>query len=154
MMPISIAGHDNQSVRSDVPPVGRLSRVPYVAPDGSEIRLLAGEGESATAASLCQVTLGPNQASRPVWHRNVEELWYFLEGEGEVWRCPPDVEPHNAEPVTVRPGDALVIPARWYFQFRSTGDAALRFLCYTSPPWPGADEAHPVEHGGPWPPTV
>ena len=137
-----------------MPPVGHLSNATYEAPDGSEIRLLAGEGERATAASLCQVALGPHQASRPVWHRTVEEVWYFLEGEGQVWRCPPDMEPGAAEPVSVRPGDALVIPARWYFQFRSTGERTLRFLCYTSPPWPGAAEAQPCPQGGRWPPTV
>ena|ERR1700693_910224 len=136
------------------PPVGRLSQITYEAPDGSEIRLLAGDKERATAASLCQASLGPRQISRPVWHGNVEEIWYFLEGEGEVWRCPPDAERRSVAPVAVSSGDALVIPARWYFQFRSTTDQPLRFLCYTSPPWPGADEARPAPHGGLGPPTV
>lgn len=138
----------------DVPPVGRLSRDTFVAPDGSEIRLLAGGDEGATAASLCQVTLRPGETSRPVWHGQVEEIWYFLEGEGQVWRCPPDADPTSVDPVTVVPGDALVIPARWSFQFRSTADRPLRFLCYTSPPWPGADEAHSARRGGLGPPTV
>ena len=136
MIPTTMAGHDNQSVPSKVPAVGHLSEATYEAPDGSEIRLLVGKGESAAAASLCQATLGPHQVSRPVWHREVEEVWYVLEGEGQVWRCPPGAEPQSVEPVTVQPGDALVIPARWYFQFRSTGEQPLRFLCYTSPPWP------------------
>lgn len=141
-------------MRSEVPPVGRLSQATFDAPDGSEIRLLAGDDERATAASLCQATLGAWQASRPVWHRQVEEVWYFLEGEGEVWRCPADAEPRSVDPVKVKPGDALVIPAGWYFQFRSTSDQPLRFLCYTSPPWPGAGEAQPAPLGGPWAPTV
>jgi mannose-6-phosphate isomerase-like protein (cupin superfamily) len=153
MIPTSMAGHDNQSVTSTVPPVGRLSQVKLEAPDGSEIRLLVGEVERATAASLCVATIGPHQASRPVWHRNVEEVWYFLEGEGEVWRCPPGGKADSVEPVAVKAGDALVIPALWYFQFRSTGAGSLRFLCYTSPPWPGPDEAQTAPHGGPWPST-
>jgi len=33
-------------------------------------------------------------------------------------------------------------------QFRAGADAGLRFLCYTSPPWPGEDEAVPVPDGG------
>jgi mannose-6-phosphate isomerase-like protein (cupin superfamily) len=142
------------TLNPEVPPVGRLSQAVYDAPDGSEIRLLVGEGERATAASVCQATLGPRQTSRPVWHGHVEEIWYFLEGEGQVWRCPPDADPNSVVPVAVRPGDALVIPARWYFQFRSTTDRPLRFLCYTSPPWPGPDEAQPAPHGGLGPPTV
>jgi mannose-6-phosphate isomerase-like protein (cupin superfamily) len=133
--------------------VGRLSQATYDAPDGSEIRLLVGDGEGGTKASLCEATLPPHAISRPVWHGRVEEIWYFLEGEGEVWRCPPDGDIDGVEPVAVRPGDALVIPTRWYFQFRSTGDRPLRFLCYTAPPWAGADEAKPAPPGL-GPPTV
>jgi mannose-6-phosphate isomerase-like protein (cupin superfamily) len=54
----------------------------------------------------------------------------------------------------VRPGDALVIPAGWRFQFRAGPGAPLRFLCYTTPPWPGPDEALPAEPGGLGPATV
>jgi len=63
------------------PPIGRLSEDTYPAPDGSQIRLLVGERERASRASLCEAKLGPGQASRPVRHREVEEIWYFLEGK-------------------------------------------------------------------------
>ena len=44
---------------SKVPAVGRRAETPdTLAPDGSEIRLLLGEPEAATKASLCEVTLG------------------------------------------------------------------------------------------------
>ncbi len=76
------------------PPIGHRSpEVDAVAPDGSEIRLLIGEQHFARGASLCEVTLPPGQVSRPVWHRRVEEVWYFLEGHGQVWRCPPGSDP-------------------------------------------------------------
>jgi mannose-6-phosphate isomerase-like protein (cupin superfamily) len=137
-----------------VPPVGHLSEATYSAPDGSEIRLLVGEAERATVASLCQTTLGAGATSRPVRHRHVEEIWYFLEGEGLVWRCPPDANPTSVEPVAVRTGDALVIPPGWSFQFRASPEHPLRFLCYTAPPWPGPDEALSAPHGGLGPATV
>jgi len=128
------------------PPVGRAASDPdTIAPDGSEIRLLVAAGQGASRASLCEVRLGPGAVSRPVAHRSVEEIWYVLEGEGEVWRCPPGRE---AVPITVHPGDALVIPTHWRFQFRAASQAALRILCYTAPPWPGPDEAEAVERGG------
>jgi mannose-6-phosphate isomerase-like protein (cupin superfamily) len=38
-------------------------------------------------------------------------------------------------------GSALVIPTGWAFQFRAASDTPLTFLCYTSPPWPGDEEA-------------
>lgn len=138
--------------RVSPPPLGRASReLDALAPDGSEIRLLATEVQGATRASLCEVRLAPGAVSRPVYHRSVEEIWYIVEGRGQVWRSPPGVE---ADPVEVGPGDALVIPAGWPFQFRAAPDTPIRFLCYTSPPWPGPDEAQAASTGGLGEPTV
>ena len=134
------------------PPSGRASDEPDVfAPDGSEIRVLADKAHAATRASLCEVRLPPGAISRPVFHRSVEEIWYVLGGRGQVWRCPLGAE---ADPVEMRPGDALVIPIGWRFQFRAAPDVELRFLCYTSPPWPGPDEAPAAEFGGLGEPTL
>jgi mannose-6-phosphate isomerase-like protein (cupin superfamily) len=134
------------------PPIGRAAREPdTIAPDGSEIRLLATGAHGATRASLCQVRLRPGAVSRPVRHRSVEEIWHVTAGRGRLWRCPPG---GRAEPVEIRPGDTLVIPTGWSFQFSAAPDGELRFLCYTSPPWPGADEAEPAGAGGLGEPTV
>lgn len=130
------------------PPKRRGERPDAIAPDGSEIRLLADEGNAATKSSMVEVTLPAGQVSRPVYHRTVEEIWYILEGEGQVWRCPPDAVPVSVPPQAVSPGDALVIPTGWRFQFAAEPDAPLRLLCHTTPPWPGEDEAPPAEHGG------
>jgi mannose-6-phosphate isomerase-like protein (cupin superfamily) len=134
------------------PPSARASREPdTIAPDGSEIRLLATIAQGATRASLCEVRLAPGGVSRPVAHRSVEEIWYVLEGRGHVWRCPPGA---RTEPLAVSPGDSVVIPVGWRFQFRAAPSGELRFLCYTSPPWPGPEEALPVTTGGLGDPTV
>ena len=92
--------------------------------------------------------LAAGQVSRPIWHRTVEEIWYVLEGHGRVWRCPSGYEPGAVGPVPVVPGDALTIPTGWRFQFSAGANGPLRFLCYTSPPWPGPGEAQPAERGG------
>lgn len=123
---------------------GALTPPDAIAPDGSQIRYRVGE---ARTASVVEVTLPAGGVSRPVHHRTVEEVWYFLSGGGEVWLR----EPGAAGTVRpVAPGDFAVIPTGWHFQFRSTGEEPLRFLCYTSPPWPGDAEAVRVEEGG-WP---
>lgn len=105
------------------------------APDGSEVRLLAALG----GGSFAHFTLGPGQVSAPVSHRTVEEIWYVVTGEGEVWRRLGDEE--NVTPV--RPGVALTIPLGTHFQFRA-GAEGLAFVAVTMPPWPGPDEAFPV----------
>lgn len=113
-----------------------------IAPDGSEITFLVGDARSA---SLVEVRLPAGETSRPVRHRTVEEIWYFLAGEGRVWRLPPS---GVAVIDGVRPGRTLVIPTGWAFQFQAAASDDLRFLCYTSPPWPGDDEAVPVDQRG------
>ena len=135
-------------------PGRRAAQANATAPDGSEIRLLADGRHSASRSSMAEVTLPAGQVSRPVYHRTVEEIWYILEGCGRVWRCPPGADTASASPQDVSPGDALVIPVGWRFQFAAASDAPLRFLCHTTPPWPGEDEAVAAETGGLGAPTV
>jgi mannose-6-phosphate isomerase-like protein (cupin superfamily) len=106
------------------------------APDGSEIRLLPATGR----ASMVHCTLPPGKVSLAVAHRTVEEIWYFLEGQGEVWRKLGARE----EVVQVSPGVSLTIPLGAHFQFRNSGDTPLRFVLATVPPWPGDNEAYRV----------
>ena len=109
------------------------AKMDVIAPDGSEIRLLA----QRDGGSFVHCTLPPGGVSLAVRHRRVEEIWYFLAGRGDVWRAQDGVE----EVVAVRPGTALTIPAGAHFQFRNTGERPLEFVLVTMPPWPGEDEA-------------
>ena len=104
-----------------------------LAPDGSEIRLL----HSLAGASVVHCTLPVGAVSIPVRHRTVEEIWFFLAGQGQVWRK----QGERAEVLDVAPGVSLTIPLGTDFQFRNTGDGPLEFIIATTPPWPGADEA-------------
>ena len=139
-----------------IPPLGHSSADPdAIAPDGSEIRFLIDHRHAAVGASMVEVTLPAGQVSRPVFHRTVEEVWYILQGSGQVWRCPPGIEePPLVAEISVKSGDALVIPTGWMFQFSADESGSLRFLCVTMPPWPGEDEAQPTGVDGLGPPTV
>jgi mannose-6-phosphate isomerase-like protein (cupin superfamily) len=114
------------------------------APDGSEIRELG----RVTGGSLAHCRLPAGAVTVAVRHRTVEEVWYFVAGEGEVWRC----DASGEELIEVRSGVALTIPSGVTFQFRASTDAALEFVLTTMPPWPGPDEAEPST--GPWTPTL
>lgn len=109
----------------------------YLAPDSSEIRLLP-DGQRG---GLAHCTLPGGGVSKAVAHKTVEELWYFLSGKGEVWRKHEEQE----RIVKVGPGYSLSIPSGAHFQFRNTGVAPLIFIIATMPPWPGKDEAVPVQ---------
>lgn len=136
---------------SSVPPKGRAADEPdYVSPDGAEIRLiLRPEVEGTVHHSVCEAVFRPGQVSRAVRHRGVEESWYVMEGEADVWRKPPGGE---GAVTRIGPGDALDIPPGFGFQLRVTSRERLRMLCSTAPPWPGPDEAIPIE-GGLGPPS-
>ena len=142
-----------QPADSHIPPIARPSTDTITAPDGSEVRLLLTDEHGATRCSVVEVSIAAGQASRPVRHRTVEEAWYITAGAGEVWRCPPEASPADIAPVAVAPGDALVIPTGWAFQFRANANETLRFICVTMPPWPGMDEAVEVA-AGVWPATL
>jgi mannose-6-phosphate isomerase-like protein (cupin superfamily) len=112
-----------------------------LAPDGSEIRLLV----RVRQGSMVHCSLPAGSVTRAVRHRSVEEVWYFLGGQGQLWRKAGEVE----QIVDVRPGMAVSIPAGAHFQFRSAGPEPLTFVITTMPPWPGEDEAVMVP--GVWP---
>jgi mannose-6-phosphate isomerase-like protein (cupin superfamily) len=116
------------------------SRRDAVAPDGSDVRLLPG----LAGGGMAHFELAAGRTSSAVAHRTVEEIWFFVGGLGEMWRRQGDRE----ETVTVAPGVAVSIPVGTRFQFRALGTAPLAAVAVTMPPWPGPDEAYPVD--GPW----
>ncbi len=111
------------------------------APDGSEIRLLL----ETARGGLSHCTLAQGKVSLAVKHQTIGEIRFFLGGVGEVWRKLDDRE----EGVRVGPGVSISLPAGVHFQFRNTGRNPLIFAIATMPPWPGMDEAVPLD--GHWP---
>jgi mannose-6-phosphate isomerase-like protein (cupin superfamily) len=95
---------------------------PFTTRDGSTIRELMRAGEQ----SLAEASLAPGQATERHYHAASEELYYLLDGEGEM-----EVDGERAR---VGPGDAILIPpgARHQITADATG---LRFLCCCSPPY-------------------
>jgi mannose-6-phosphate isomerase-like protein (cupin superfamily) len=115
-----------------------------IAPDGCEVRILA----ISARGSMAHFTLGLGQVSRAVCHRTVEELWYFVGGQGRMWRRLGE----HSEIVAVAPGVSIAIPTGTWFQLRNDGAEPLAAVAVTMPPWPGEDEAYFVD--GAWEPNV
>jgi mannose-6-phosphate isomerase-like protein (cupin superfamily) len=115
-----------------------------IAPDGSEVRILA----RTERGSMAQFTLPAGKISLAVAHHTVEEVWFFVAGQGQFWRREGDVE-HVTE---IRPGLSISIAVGTQFQFRNNGTEPLVAIGTTMPPWPGMDEAYVVE--GKWTATA
>jgi mannose-6-phosphate isomerase-like protein (cupin superfamily) len=114
------------------------------APDGSRIYPLVRTDQT----SVGLIELRPDQITAPVYHLNIEEVWYILEGRGQLWRSLDDED----ETVDLSAGTCVTIPTGAAFQFRSDGDQPLRMLMMTIPPWPGPEEA--VASEGKWQPGI
>ncbi len=114
-----------------------------LAPDGSEVRVLLG----LAGGGMSHFQLAAGQVAQAVTHRTVEEIWYVLAGQGEMWRRQGERE----EIVALQPGRCLTLPLGTHFQFRASPTQGLAAVAVTLPPWPGHDEAVVVD--GPWQPT-
>jgi mannose-6-phosphate isomerase-like protein (cupin superfamily) len=114
-----------------------------IAPDGSEVRLLCQVGKG----SMAHFTLAPGAVAKPVAHRTIEEVWFFVSGKGRMWRKLGDDETI----VYVGTGMSISLPVGTHFQFRCDGTEPLTAVGVSMPPWPGDSEAYTVE--GAWPAT-
>jgi len=115
------------------------------SPLGARIRFLM----DGPHGNMIHSTVPPGMVGRACHFRTIDEYWYVLSGEGEIWRSAPD----GHESITrLIPGVCVDIPLGTAFQYRCTGSVPLVFTCTALPPWPGDDEVVIVD--GPWVPRV
>ena len=102
--------------------------VAFVTADGSTIRELFGLPTGGTEQqSLAEATLAPGQSTQRHYHAETEEIYFVLDGEGEMEL--------DGERRRVEPGDGVAIPPRAWHEIRATGTSPLRFLCCCAPPY-------------------
>jgi mannose-6-phosphate isomerase-like protein (cupin superfamily) len=101
---------------------------PFTTADGSTIRELLGLPTAPVRnQSLAEATLEPGQATERHYHAESEELYYLLEGSGEM-----EIDGERARVV---PGDAILIAPGARHQIRADEGGPLRFLCCCAPPY-------------------
>jgi len=95
------------------------SASPFTTKDGSTIREL----HHTQAQSLAEANLDPGETTQRHYHRASEEIYFVLEGEGEL--------EIDGERRRIRPGDAALIrPGAWH---ECVAVSQLRFLCCCAP---------------------
>lgn len=87
--------------------------------------------------SVAHAALKPGESSLPHRLRKSVEVYYILEGVGEMHI--------GDESRKVKPGDIIYIPASSTQYIRNTGESDLSFLCMVSPPWRQEDEELQVQ---------
>jgi mannose-6-phosphate isomerase-like protein (cupin superfamily) len=114
----------------DIINIGRVN--PFITRDGSEIReLLAHRNSCIRNQSLAEARLPVGGATAAHHHPRTEEIYYILEGTGEMTIA--------AESKRVGPGDAIAIPPGARHQIRNTGSCTLKFLCCCAPAYEHED---------------
>lgn len=104
-----------------------------VSRHGSEIRpLIDRTTSSITRCSLAEERLEPGQAVTPHFHRETEEVYYILEGEG--------VMTVGGEKRDVSAGDAILIPLNAIHSLENTGSASMRIVLVCGPAFSRSDE--------------
>lgn len=93
----------------------------FTTKDGSTIREL----HHTALQSLAEATLGAGEATDRHYHGATEEIYFVLEGRGEL-----EVAGERGE---VGPGDAILIPPGAWHEIRALDP--LRFLCCCAPPY-------------------
>jgi mannose-6-phosphate isomerase-like protein (cupin superfamily) len=98
---------------------------PFTTADGSTIRELLGLPTAPVLnQSLAEATLVGGQATERHYHAESEEIYYVVEGSGEMEL--------DGERRPVGVGDAVLIPPGARHQIRADA-AGLRFLCCCAP---------------------
>jgi mannose-6-phosphate isomerase-like protein (cupin superfamily) len=114
------------------------------SPLGAHIRFVM----DGTHGNMIHSTVPPGMVGRACRFQTIDEYWFVLSGEGEVWRRSAD----GREEITpLVAGVTIDIPLGTSFQYRCAGEVPLVFTCTAMPSWPGDDEAVIID--GPWSPA-
>jgi mannose-6-phosphate isomerase-like protein (cupin superfamily) len=102
----------------------------FTTKDGSTIRsILDRTNAPVTNQSLAEATVPAGGATERHYHKRSEELYFILEGSGEM--------EIDGQKRGVGPGDGILIPpGAWH---TITATETLRFLCCCAPPYAHED---------------
>jgi mannose-6-phosphate isomerase-like protein (cupin superfamily) len=95
---------------------------------GEIIRELAGLAQAtARRLSLAEVTITPSGGSREHYHRQMEEVYYLLQGQARITL--------GEETRVIGPGDSVVIPVGAPHKIVNVGDTDVVMIVACAPAW-------------------
>ncbi len=108
--------------------IADLSRIEgRTYPAGRRTQAMVGEGQAIEAEGFCSghVTLEPNGGQIPWHNQESEEVYFVIEGTGEMCL--------GEERRTLSGGMAVYIPPGTFHQLTNIGDTPLRFMYIYAP---------------------
>ena len=106
------------------------AQAPFTTADGSIIRSILDRSNAPVQnQSLAEATLAAGQSTQRHHHKQTEEIYFILDGRGEI-----EVDGDRRE---VGPGDAILLPPGAPHVIRA--QTPLRFLCSCAPPYSHED---------------
>ncbi|HEY5814474.1 MAG TPA: cupin domain-containing protein [Terrimicrobiaceae bacterium] len=106
------------------------SQKPFATKDGSQIRSILDKANAPVRnQSLAEATIPAGGATQRHYHKESEEFYFLLEGEGAM--------EIDGETCQVASGDAILIPPGTWHQIKAM--TALRFLCCCAPAYAHED---------------
>jgi len=106
---------------------------PLVSEHGEIVRELASPSiASLRRHSVAEVTIKPGGSSVHHYHRQAEEVYYILRGQGQMML--------DGETRAVQPGDTVIIPPLTKHLIRNTGAEELVMVVTCAPAWSPEDE--------------
>ena len=112
----------------------------FTTKGGSGIReLLAHRNSVISKQSLAEARVAPGLETQPHYHPLTEEIYYILQGVGEM-KIGKEMQP-------VGPGDAIAIPPGAIHTIRNSGEQTLLFLCCCAPAYEHHDTVLINENG-------
>ena len=106
------------------------AQAPFTTADGSTIRSILDRSNAPVEnQSLAEATLAARQSTQRHHHKQTEEIYFILDGRGEI-----EVDGDRRE---VGPGDAILLPPGVSHVIRA--QTPLRFLCSCAPPYSHED---------------
>ena len=98
----------------------------YITKDSSEVRELLHPDQSPVQnQSLAEAIVQPQQTTAAHFHKQTEELYFILEGSGEMQLGEKRFMVEKNDSILISPGQVHCI--------KNMGDIELRFLCCCSP---------------------
>jgi mannose-6-phosphate isomerase-like protein (cupin superfamily) len=107
---------------------------PLTTPQGEMIFELLGAGElsgGGSRYSLAEIIIPPGKSSALHYHKDSEEVYYILRGEGRM-RI-------NQREFSLQPGQACLIKSGEKHQIWNRGESDLEFIAICVPAWTPED---------------